>query len=325
MAGKKKVEDPVYPEAPLTISREKFCELLREQIAKGNELLDIDVPMVNQMIGYGNMYDFGFAPHRSNSVKYEESARNNFIAKYNQWNDRNKTIYRTSFAVAESIYFHEYEGHIWNMWGSSDEISDYKKEITRLMNHMQGDIDRADLMKCEVAVEEKIEKAKQTKETMPLSNKIFIVHGHNEEMKQTVARVVTNLGLIPIILHEQANEGRTIIDKFEYNAENIQFAIILLSGDDLAASVKDLEGVKDEEVRNRLEKRARQNVVFEMGYFAGKLGRSKLFYLLQDEVTKPGDLDGLVYTPYDAVGAWKFGLVKELKACGYDVDANKVL
>jgi predicted nucleotide-binding protein len=152
-----------------------------------------------------------------------------------------------------------------------------------------------------------------------------MVHGHNEEMKQTVARVVTKLGLNPIILHEQANEGRTIIDKFETNAENIQFAIILLSGDDLATSIRNMEGVKDEEIKSKLEKRARQNVVFEMGYFAGKLGRNRLFYLLQDGVAKPGDLDGLVYTPYDTVGAWKFSLVKELKACGYNVDANNVL
>ena len=188
---------------------------------------------------------------------------------------------------------------------------------------MQSDINKVALIECSATVPK--QSNRETVEEKPQSKDIFIVHGHNEEMKQTVARVVTRLGLNPIILHEQANEGRTIIDKFEFNAENIQFAIILLSGDDLAASIKDLEGVKDEDVGKRLEKRARQNVVFEMGYFAGKLGRSKLFYLLQDGVIKPGDLDGLVYTPYDAVGAWKFGLVKELKACGYDVDANRVL
>lgn len=324
MAGKKKVEVPIYPEAPLIITRERFCELLRGQIEKGNELLAIEVPKLNQMAGYGNMYDFGFATRRSDSVKYEENARNNFVAKYNQWNDRNKTIYRTSFAVAESIYFHEYEGHIWDKFYTSDEIGDYKKEITRLMNHMQGDIDRTDLMKCEVVQEEKAN-SKQTEAPKHLSDKIFIVHGHNEEMKQTVARVVTKLGLTPIILHEQANGGRTIIEKFETNAERIGFAIILLSADDLAESVKFLSGVKEEETRKHLKQRARQNVVFEMGYFVGRLGRSNVFLLLQQGVEKPGDLDGLVYTLYEASFAWRFDLVKELKACGYDVDANDVL
>lgn len=186
---------------------------------------------------------------------------------------------------------------------------------------MKGDIERVDLIECQVHVAE----LKPALGPKKLTRDIFIVHGHNEEMKQTVARIVTMLGLKPIILHEQANEGKTIIDKFECNAKNINFAIILLSGDDLAASVRDLNGFQDVEVRARLEKRARQNVVFEMGYLAGKLGRSHMFYLLQDGVSKPGDLDGLVYTSYDAAGAWKFGLVKELKACGYNVDANNVL
>ena len=99
-----------------------------------------------------------------------------------------------------------------------------------------------------------------------------------------------------------------------------------MSADDLAESVKDLEGVKDQEVRSRLKKRARQNVVFEMGYFSGKLKRSNVFLLLQAEVEKPGDLDGLVYTSYDSAnGAWRFELVRELHNAGYSVDANKLL
>ena len=144
-------------------------------------------------------------------------------------------------------------------------------------------------------------------------------------MKQTVARVVSQLGLNPVILHEQPNGGKTIIEKFERNAEGINFAIILLSADDLAASVRDLNGVKEDELNQHLEKRARQNVVFEMGYFAGILGRANVFFLLQDGVAKPGDLDGIVYTAYDATRAWRFELVKELKHAGYIVSADQVL
>lgn len=113
--------------------------------------------------------------------------------------------------------------------------------------------------------------------------------------------------------------------KFERNAEDINFAIILLSADDLAASVRDLNGVKDEELREHLEMRARQNVVFEMGYFAGKLDRANVFFLLQEGVAKPGDLDGIVYTAYDATHSWRFDLVKELQNVGYQVSADKVL
>ena len=64
------------------------------------------------------------------------------------------------------------------------------------------------------------------------SKRVFIVHGHNELMKQHVARIVSELGLKPIILHEQANGGKTIIEKFLSNAEKAGFAIILLSADE---------------------------------------------------------------------------------------------
>ncbi len=319
--AKKKIEEPIYPESPLKVSRERFCELLSEQIQKGNDLLTIVVPQkaqANPYYGYGS---FGGMRRTTDKVEYDDAAEADFVAKYNKWNDRNKAVYRTSFEVAESIYFHEYESHIWNIWGS-DAIKEYKEEIQRLMSHMQGDIERSDLMQCAVAEQAS---AAVLSELQELSQDIFIVHGHNEEMKQAVARTVSQLGLNPIILHEQPNGGKTIIEKFERNAERINFAIILLSADDLAASVHDLNAVKNEDLRQHLEKRARQNVVFEMGYFTGKLGRENVFFLLQDGVAKPGDLDGIVYTTYDAARAWRFELVKELKNAGYKVSADVLL
>lgn len=322
--AKKKIEEPAYVKAPLKITREEFTKLLSKQIEKGSELLKMDVQQLPSRGNYAGVTMYGFGGSSfDDTVKYEESSKQAFMAAYKMWDDFNKEIYQSSFEAPNNTYFHDYEIQIWDHFYAQDIVADYKKQIQRQITQMQSDINKVALIECSAA-EQKQSNTGAAKEK-PLSNDIFIVHGHSEEMKQTVARVVTKLGLNPIILHEQANEGRTIIDKFEFNAENIQFAIILLSGDDLAASVKDLEGVKDGNVRERLEKRARQNVVFEMGYFAGRLGRNKLFYLLQDGVSKPGDLDGLVYTPYDAVGAWRFGLVKELKACGYDVDANRII
>jgi predicted nucleotide-binding protein len=70
--------------------------------------------------------------------------------------------------------------------------------------------------------------------------------------------------------------------------------------------------------------RARQNVVFEMGYFIGKLGRDRVFLLLENGVDKPGDLDGIVYTSFDNADGWKLKLVKELKAAGYKVTADSL-
>lgn len=141
-------------------------------------------------------------------------------------------------------------------------------------------------------------------------NKIFVVHGHAESVNQEVARTIEKLGLKAIILREQPNSGKTIIEKFEEYAKDVNFAVILLTADDK---------MEDDLFR------ARQNVVFEMGYFMGALGRDHVMCMLQENVEKPGDIDGVVYTQIDKVGVWKYSLVKELKACGYDVDANKVL
>ena len=167
--AKKNTTDPVYPEAPLAISRDKFCELLAEQIKRGEELLSISVPKAQPP----NPYYGGFmSGYRSDKVVYDEAAKKDFEAKYNRWNDKNKTIYRTSFTVAQSIYFHEYESHIWNsVWGQ-DSVKDTKDEIQRLINHLQGDIERSELMKCELTKVENEEEVNKKKKS-PL---VFISH-----------------------------------------------------------------------------------------------------------------------------------------------------
>lgn len=143
---------------------------------------------------------------------------------------------------------------------------------------------------------------------MEASNKnIFIVHGHDKEMKLEVKDYVSSeLKLNPIVLNDLPNEGKTIIEKFEFYSKTTEFAIILLSPDDV--------GGKD---TNTLRKRARQNVLFEFGYFVSMLGRDKVFALLKDEVEKPSDIDGVLYIPFN--NDWKFSLLKELKHAGVPV------
>lgn len=145
--------------------------------------------------------------------------------------------------------------------------------------------------------------------------KVFVVHGHNDKVQIDVARTLEKLGLSPIILHEQTDGGKTIIEKFEKNAIDAGFAVILLTADDEGKAKRDVVGYKD---------RARQNVVFEMGYFMAKLGRDRVLLLLDKGVEKPGDLDGIVYTPIDEHNAWKYKLVKEMKAVGYSVSADSL-
>lgn len=143
--------------------------------------------------------------------------------------------------------------------------------------------------------------------------KVFIVHGHGGEVRETVARYLSQLDLLPVILHEQPNKGRTIITKFREEAADIGFAVVLMTPDDHG-------GKAGEATRPR----ARQNVVFELGFFIGALGPERVVALVQGDVEKPSDFDGVVYVSLDN-GHWKIDLAKELKAANFPIDFNKVM
>ena len=151
--------------------------------------------------------------------------------------------------------------------------------------------------------------------TPPSTKKIFVVHGHDESARESVARFLEKMKLDPVILHEQPNEGRTIIEKFEQHAD-VGFAVVLLTPDDMGGSAGD---------GNNLKLRARQNVILELGFFLGKLGRARVCALVKGNVETPSDYDGVVYTPLDGTGGWKHKLIQELKAAGFGVDANLAL
>jgi len=171
----------------------------------------------------------------------------------------------------------------------------------------------------DVQLDEQINKKTIDNKTIKInSNNIFIVHGHNEEMKQSVARLIDKLELNPIILHEQPNKGKTIIEKFTANSD-VSFAVVLLSADDIAYSAK--------EGQEKAKFRARQNVIFELGYFIGKIGRERVVALYENtnDFEIPSDYNGVLFVPYDDSGKWQFELVKELKALNFNVDANKII
>lgn len=150
----------------------------------------------------------------------------------------------------------------------------------------------------------------------PISgSKVFLVHGHDESARETTARFLEKLDLDPVILHEQPSSGRTIIEKVEQYSE-VAFAVVLLTPDDVGAK----RGSEPE-----LAPRARQNVILELGYFLGKLGRKHVAALIKDTVEKPSDFDGVVYIQMDAAGAWKLQLAREMKAAGLNVDLNKAV
>jgi predicted nucleotide-binding protein len=146
--------------------------------------------------------------------------------------------------------------------------------------------------------------------------RIFLVHGHDEGSLHEIARYLEKLELNVVILREQPNQGRVIIEKFEEYAD-VEYAVVLMTGDDRGASKNVLY-----ENQNL---RARQNVIFEMGYFIGKLGRERVFVLYSQDIEIMSDYFGVLYTPLDKQGAWRIKLAQELQAAGLPVDINQGL
>lgn len=149
--------------------------------------------------------------------------------------------------------------------------------------------------------------------TKTIGDGIFIVHGRATGPKEEVARALERLGAKPIVLHEQANAGRTLIEKFEQHAKAVGFAIVLLTADDEGGPAG----------TGTYRPRARQNVVFELGFFFGALGRGRVCVLYEEGVELPSDIEGLVYVKLD--NAWQFTLGRELHQAGIPVDLNRLL
>ncbi|WP_326601845.1 nucleotide-binding protein [Rhodococcus sp. PD04] len=146
----------------------------------------------------------------------------------------------------------------------------------------------------------------------PGGTRVFVVHGHDDVRKLEVASLVRDLtGVKATILSEYPNQGDTIIEKFERASSEAAFAVVIASADDLGARKSD-EG--------SLSPRARQNVIFELGYFIGKLSRSRVALLVEEGVERPSDTDGIVYITLDPHGGWKLPLAKELNSAGVAVD-----
>lgn len=141
-------------------------------------------------------------------------------------------------------------------------------------------------------------------------SKVFIVHGHDGELKEAIAHIVEQQNIEAIILSNKTNEGKTIIEKIEHYS-NVSAAICLFTADDKGK-------VKSEKSLNA---RARQNVVFETGYFMGKLGRNRVVIVSENDVELPSDMNGMVYTNKTD---WKVDVLKELKAMGFAIDFNKL-
>jgi predicted nucleotide-binding protein len=276
----------------LTVGKDYFKEELSKRIRQGEEILARQIQTREQL---------------------EEAEK-----EVTDWDDYNSELLKQSFNKDHNEYKYDYD-QVNSFYGFYDGaqgknvLQQFQEKLDYKLINLKQLLAKVDLIKSLVA-ENPISLVEITKTGKEPNNNIFIVHGHNNEVKIMVARTLDKLGLNPIILHEQANAGKTIIEKFEEHS-NVGFAIILLTDDDFGKS-------RNDEILNP---RARQNVILELGYFIGKLGRNRVCPLYVKGVELPSDLYGLLYLEIDSAGQWMIKMARELKVAGYTIDVNKII
>jgi len=233
---------------------------------------------------------------------------------YYTWNEYNETLLKSSFDSPQPANAYR------NMSGAWPSDRPLPQRLEWLRRDFSGQMRRLGSIKEQLGLYQLHSSVtalggEQTPDSPEVGTEIFIVHGHDGEAKSVVARFLSKLlGQEPVILHEQSNRGLTIIEKFEYHAAQAACAVVLLTADDMG-------GPKSGEQQSR----ARQNVVLELGFFIGKLGRDRVVILYEPGVESPSDLQGVLYTPLDSLGAWRMAVASELQAMGLNVDSKALL
>ena len=243
-----------------------------------------------------------------------QSDYHKFSLEYNRWTTYNEELLKRCFSTIKLA--EQYSSGAWGGFSrvnpsAQQQAYDLQQIVETKVSSLRSIIDRLEL----IPLGQSQSGQQFAGGTYPTRSKVFIVHGHDEAARESLARVVERLGVEPVILHEQASSGRTVIEKLE-DFSDVSFAAILLTPDDVGAAVS--EG-------SNLLNRARQNVVLELGYFIGKLGRKNVCALYRGDVELPSDMLGVVYVKLDEGGAWKLSLAKELIASGFSIDLNKFL
>lgn len=291
--AKRKTTNQSIPE-PTTLIKPKsqFRSELEQRIEEGENLLKTNV---------------------QNQKDYDDLAD-----KYSMWNDYNIELLKQSFNYEGNEYRKTYENvasfNMMVLGGRSSVADEFRKFIEKFnakINNLKKLLQKVDLLK--TIEPEIIEESDNNTIQNVDKTEVFIVHGHDDLAKTETARFIEQLGFKPIILHEKASSGKTIIEKIEHYS-NVGFGVILYTACDLGSVTNDSSNLKP---------RARQNVVFEHGYLIGKIGRQNVAALVKGQVETPNDISGVVYISMD--NDWKIDLAKELRQSGYEVDMNKVI
>lgn len=287
--AKKTMPQPPTPDPELQVTREEAAQKIGVRIALGEELFARQVSNMEQL----------------------DAAEN----EYRRWNSYNAEMLKRLFTT------HKFEEE-YSWWGvmavsmydksPAEKVKEHKNEIREKIHRLESVRDRLELVPLAVGVV----KPGRTAVARDRTNKVFVVHGHDEAARESVARFLERIGIEAVILHEQATGGRTIVEKLEHYAD-VDFAVVLLTPDDV--------GGVETSSPDKLQPRARQNVVLELGFFVGKLGRRHVCALYKGSLELPSDYLGVGYVALDEGGGWRLQLAKELRGAGFSVDMNLVL
>jgi predicted nucleotide-binding protein len=232
--------------------------------------------------------------------------------KFRKWDKFNEDMLESLFTddrIAKEYSF-------WVGFGLGErtfeeQVAEHHSDVRKRLSRLESIKERLDLYDEPAHA---IATARQRSHTPSSSRKVFVVHGRDDQSKEAVARTLERLNLEAVILHEQAAQGRTLIEKFEVHSD-VAFAIVLLTPDDI--------GYPHDEPA-KAQPRACQNVVLELGFFLGRLGRDKVCALKRGDVEAPSDIDGLEYIPMDDGGAWRFHMAGEIANVIDGVDLNNL-
>ena len=277
------------PPLELTVSREDAEAKIQSRINKGEELSNYEINDWEQM----------------------EAAQEDYYT----WTEYNAELLRQIFT--NNTLSMEYEGIAFGILAGgtpnlTEEIKDFRDNVRTKIRRLESIKGRLEIIP---APRSEAPDRAITQPVKQLNKKVFIVHGLEEGARESVARFLERLGISPIILHEQASSGQTIIEKLERNSD-VDFAVILLTPDDVGAKATSSDS---------LQPRARQNVILELGFFIAKLGRNRVCALYRGAVELPSDFLGVVYVPLDEASAWRVLLARELREAGFDVDMNDAI
>ena len=231
-------------------------------------------------------------------------------ADFSTWDEFNEQLLRSRFSTGKVADQYKRVAVGGGRGTAQQELQWSHQGITRQKRKLESIRQQLELYGSEVEEED----VRNSLAGTPQGTKVFVVHGHDGDVKYQAVEFLEKItGERPVVLHEQPDSGRTIIEKFEDHASEAGFAVVLLTADDVGRA-------RDE---TTLNPRARQNVVLELGFFIGRLGRGRVVALHEAGVELPSDLSGVLYKPL--AGNWHTALAGELRAAKIEVDLGKLV